>query len=144
MPKGSGKTLDNYTTFLLPSFVDSRMLIVWIASITVALFLILFFIWKSSPKLWLPKLAGVLTMIGIILIPVAYFGTPFYNTKVMADHVAQDYGVDVTLATNYTSLVVLKEGQAYKCEVNSKDMVRYYVLCDVPEGRLLLDTIKPS
>jgi len=133
--------LEDYTTFLLPQFVDSRMLIVWITSAAVVLFLLFFFIWKINPMRWLANFAGTICLIALALIPVAYFGTPFYNTKMMADSVAQDYGVTVSAATDYKDMIVLHTDKALKCEVNSTDLVRYYVLCDVPEGKLLLNDI---
>lgn len=133
--------MENYTTFLLPQFVDSRMLIVWITVAAVVLFLLLFFIWKINEKRWIANLAGVISLIALALLPVAYFGTPFYNTKMMADSVANDYNVTVSAATDYTNLIVVHEEQALKCAVNSTDSIRYYVLCDVPDGRLLLNDI---
>lgn len=133
--------MEEYTTFLFPQFVDHRMLIVWITSAAVVIFLLLFSIWKATEKRWLATLSGVITLIAIVFIPIAYFGTPFYNTKILADSVAENYNVTVSAATNYVDMIVLHDGQAYKCTVNSKDQIRYYVLCDVPEGIVLLNDI---
>lgn len=133
--------MERYTTFLLPQFVESRMLYIWITATAIALFLLLFFIWKSKPKPIFANLAGFFTVIAILLIPVVHFGTPLYNNKMMADTVAKDYGVVVSTAVNPVDMLVVHSGGVYKCTVNSKDQIHYYVLCNVPEGVVFLDDI---
>lgn len=133
--------MEQYTTFLLPQFVDIRMLIVWIAVAASVIFLLIFFLWKTSPQKWYPNVAGTFVILAIVLIPLAHFGGPFYNDKMMADAVANDYKVTVSALANHENLIVVNSGKAYTCRINSADQIRYYVLCDVTEGKVLLDEI---
>lgn len=133
--------MEDYLTFSLPHLLNTRYIILEIAAVPILLMIIMFILWKRNPKVGFARAATAFLMIGMALIPVAYFGVPVYNRVLLQNTVADDYGVKVTGMTNDSELVVMMKGKPYPCSINSKDQKSYYVLCEIKEGTVLLNDL---
>ena len=137
----SGRTVEEYLTFAMPAFVDSKSIIMWIGIFSVLLFALMFGFWKAKQHKAFPQIAMAVVLIGSALIPVAWLGIPIHNSNLLAQSIASNYKVDVSSVVNGNELVAGYNGKLYPCSVASKDQKSYYVLCNVTEGKVLLNEI---
>lgn len=126
-------------TFLFPEFLNVQLAIILIAAGVLVFAGIMYWIDRANRNPKLPQQKGFaqatlfLTIAGIIAIAGLTFGGKPYNDLQMAQKVSSDYGVDVLTIKEWRINVLSSKGPL-KCDVNSKDQINYYVLCNLPNG----------
>lgn len=120
------------------------MSIIWICAGTLALALLLFILWsKEKPRNIYPRLTTVIGVLGIIAIPFVMIYGQYYNDTQMVNSIETNYGVEVVSHDNDKFLISVNS-DIHSCSINIWQDESYYVLCDVPNGRLLLNEVADS
>lgn len=133
--------MENYLKFTLPDIIDLRMSIIWLCVGVVVLSAFLFLLWKKEkPRNIYPRLTLIAAVLGIIGIPGIIFGGEYLNETKMVESIETNYGVEV-VNQKEDSYLISSKGEIYSCEIYEWQEESYYVLCEVPNGRLLLNDI---
>lgn len=133
--------MENYLKFTLPDFIDIRMSIVWLCVGVIALVLFLVLLWKKEkPRKAYPRLALIITVLGIVGIPSLMLGGQYLNETKMIESLETNYGAEV-ISHEAKKFLISAKGNIHSCNIYKWQEESYYVLCDVPDGRVLLNQI---
>ncbi|MBC9703618.1 MAG: hypothetical protein H9W81_01080 [Enterococcus sp.] len=132
--------MENYLKFPLPDFFDVRMSIVWLCVSAVILTGIFYALWKQKPHNVYPRLALTIGILGIIGLPGVMLVGNYINETKLIESMETNYDVEV-VSHQESKFLVSTQGEINSCSVYKWQDESYYVLCDVPAGRLLLNEL---
>lgn len=125
-------------TFPLPEQLPIHFILMCIAGSALAIFLILFIIWKniskkSSGRKHIPRIATALCLIGMGLIGYYSIIGSMNNTTALRNSVVKNYNVNI-ITFDAPKMTLIVNEKVRECEMRSNDQINYIVQCPNGDG----------